>query len=482
MTAQKWSTWRFRATCAIPAPILVIALGACAIEDDERIDDLPTSEASQPLWISTSIMKWAGIIPVCFVPGFTTAQQNTIRRNITDTWGRVANLQFNGWATCASPIPGGTVAVQINTGLGAGVLGSTDTLGFPGSTAHTTVSYASGSPSQKTIIHEFGHVLGFLHEHFDDGTCNQRTSGGDELGTGPDEPTSVMSQSMCNSANTPSPWDIVGVQNAYGRRAAGSIVGMNAQCLDIPLPFSGAGENLQVFDCQGQSNQQWRMLADASLSSPGFSPSVLDIEGGGSASGTPVQVFTANVPSSANQRWRFNSVEIHGIGNLCLDIPSGSFFAGQLIQTFPCTNGTNQKWNVQWVSGSSTVRIQAAANPSFCIQAPAGSVAGTDLQLNTCTTDPTELFSLTALGELRNAGLCWDSEFGDVAARHMQLFSCKPAGIGKSNQQYFLRGQITSDVGSCLTTSTTDFRTHDPAEIFGCAGSPDFIWDYYFNP
>src|SRR5262245_31731924 len=143
MTRQKCSTWRFGVLRATGASLL-IALGACAIDsDDDRTDDLATSEASQPLWISTSITKWNGFIPVCFVSGFTTAQQDTIRRNITDTWGRVANLQFSGWGTCPSSIPGGSVAVQINTNLGAGILGSTDILGFPGSSAHTTVSYAS---------------------------------------------------------------------------------------------------------------------------------------------------------------------------------------------------------------------------------------------------------------------------------------------------------------------------------------------------
>jgi hypothetical protein len=170
---------------------------------------------------------------------------------------------------------------------------------------------------------------------------------------------------------------------------------------------------------------------------------------------------------------------------LCLDIPNASVFSGQFIQTFPCAGGValNQRWNVDWPRFDS-VRIRSALNSSFCIQAPAGAVAGSDLTLATC--DPANAnqeFFITTLGELGNQGLCWDSEFGDVAAnRRMQLFTCALDGNGKRNQQYFLRGNVTSGLGKCLTTNTTDFTATLPAQIATCSNDARFIWDYYFNP
>src|SRR5438552_12724726 len=103
--------------------LIVGFLAGCAPRDENYIDDAPVSPSSQPLFINTTVPKWADPIPVCFVAGsFTLSVQNIIRSYIMTTWARDANVDFFGWGTCPSPIPDGVVAVQVAS-LGPDVLG-----------------------------------------------------------------------------------------------------------------------------------------------------------------------------------------------------------------------------------------------------------------------------------------------------------------------------------------------------------------------
>ena len=53
------------------------------------------------------------------------------------------------------------------------------------------------------------------------------------------------------------PWDIVGVQNMYGRRAPGTMVAGTGNCLNIFMPYS-PGRGVQMFECQRNAgNATW---------------------------------------------------------------------------------------------------------------------------------------------------------------------------------------------------------------------------------
>jgi hypothetical protein len=125
--------------------------------------------------------------------------------------------------------------------------------------------------------------------------------------------------------------------------------------------------------------------------------------------------------------------------------------------------------------------MHAASNDSWCVEATEAS--GTKLQMAPCDNDAHQTFDITALGELKYDGLCWSSARGDVRnGQPVLLESCLPDENGKRRQQFFLRGAVLSNVGKCLTTSSFDFKTNDLLYSYTCAGTPDFVWDYYFNP
>ena len=55
-----------------------------------------------------------------------------------------------------------------------------------------------------------------------------------------------------------------------------------------------------IWDCNGQSNQKWRLNADGSITGVG-SGRCLDMVGNGTANGTRVQI--SDCTGAANQRW-----------------------------------------------------------------------------------------------------------------------------------------------------------------------------------
>jgi hypothetical protein len=307
---------------------LLILLGAgCApfaegfIEDSPVIDEAPVSTSSQPLWAAGS--KWpGGEVEVCFDASVPDDMRERIRGLITNEWGRAANVHFSGFFGCPNN-PVGRARVTITPSLP--FLGQA-TLGFPGSNGLSTVEFPNTTPSNKTIVHEFGHVLGFIHEH-QDPTCNQRTSGGTQL-TGGDVASSVMSQTACNNAGTLSRWDIEGVRIAYGQRPAGQIVATSAQCLDVPLG-APVGTQAQFFNCHSGGNQRFRRDASHHLFVPSTATSFLDIRGGTIAAGAAVQTFFPNAPVPPHQQWHFSNVQVSALGAPAWTFPGSTSPTGR---------------------------------------------------------------------------------------------------------------------------------------------------------
>ena len=71
------------------------------------------------------------------------------------------------------------------------------------------------------------------------------------------------------------------------------------KCLDLP-DNAVAGTRVQIWDCNGNTNQSWTSNANGSVSNV-RTGLCLDVNGGTTANGTAVIVWTCH--GGANQRW-----------------------------------------------------------------------------------------------------------------------------------------------------------------------------------
>ncbi|WP_203969320.1 ricin-type beta-trefoil lectin domain protein, partial [Sphaerisporangium melleum] len=114
----------------------------------------------------------------------------------------------------------------------------------------------------------------------------------------------------------------------------------SGRCIDVPGATTNDGTQVQIWDCNGQSNQTWAATSAGELRVYGNKC----LDAGGTGNGTKVQIYSCH--GGTNQQWRLNSDgTITGVqSGLCLDAVGQGTANGTLIQLYSCHGGNNQKW------------------------------------------------------------------------------------------------------------------------------------------
>jgi hypothetical protein len=123
-------------------------------------------------------------------------------------------------------------------------------------------------------------------------------------------------------------------------------VGAN-KCLDVPNTTTTPGTQLQIWDCNGGSNQLFTRTSSGQLTVfSGGNQLCLDASNQGTSSGTKVVTWTCN--GQSNQQWNVNSDgTITGVqSGLCLDVTGASTANGALVELWTCGGGSNQQWSL----------------------------------------------------------------------------------------------------------------------------------------
>ncbi|MFC5001547.1 ricin-type beta-trefoil lectin domain protein [Dactylosporangium cerinum] len=112
-------------------------------------------------------------------------------------------------------------------------------------------------------------------------------------------------------------------------------------CVDVPGYSTTNGTAVNLWNCNGGTNQSWTLTPAKQLQ---YGSKCLDVNGGGTADGTVVQIYDCN--GSGAQQWNVNpdgSVVNVGSGK-CLDATGHGTANGVLLQIWTCNGGTNQRW------------------------------------------------------------------------------------------------------------------------------------------
>ncbi|MET8161518.1 lectin [Sphaerisporangium sp. NPDC005289] len=124
---------------------------------------------------------------------------------------------------------------------------------------------------------------------------------------------------------------------------AGAIKSVSSgRCLDVSGASQTNGSAAQIWDCNGQANQQWTPTASGELRV--YGGKCLDVSNRATANRSPVVIWDCN--GQNNQQWRFNSDgTITAVGaNKCLDVPDNASANGTKLVIWDCNGGANQRW------------------------------------------------------------------------------------------------------------------------------------------
>ena len=175
--------------------------------------------------------KWASVnIYVCWEnPDSTYSDEMTlVRKSITDSWEAASQLRFTGWQKCAAQNRGIRILIDDSgphtKGLGRRLDGVANgmVLNFTFNNWSSSCKSMRDSCIKSIAVHEFGHAIGFEHEHNRPerpGECQEAPQGsnGTVLLT-PYDPDSVMNycNPVYNNNGILSRYDKQGVQSIYG--------------------------------------------------------------------------------------------------------------------------------------------------------------------------------------------------------------------------------------------------------------------------
>jgi len=131
-------------------------------------------------------------------------------------------------------------------------------------------------------------------------------------------------------------WTALGGQTSQ-IKGAGS-----GRCLDVANLSTTNGAQTQIWDCSGQSNQQWTYTSAKELTV--YGNKCLDAYQKGTTNGTNVVIWDCN--GGTNQKWtlRADGSIVNDLSGLCLDVAGQGTANGSTIQLYSCAPQGNQRW------------------------------------------------------------------------------------------------------------------------------------------
>jgi len=133
---------------------------------------------------------------------------------------------------------------------------------------------------------------------------------------------------------------VLGVTDALAA-SAGPITGIGGRCVDVAGGSSADGTPVQLWGCNGTGAQQWTVDGDE-VKALG---KCLDVSGGARTDSAKIQLYGCN--GTGAQKWAARSGElVNTDSGKCLDATGRSSAAGTRLIIYTCAASTNQLWTL----------------------------------------------------------------------------------------------------------------------------------------
>ncbi|MFJ6695293.1 ricin-type beta-trefoil lectin domain protein [Streptomyces sp. NPDC091272] len=121
----------------------------------------------------------------------------------------------------------------------------------------------------------------------------------------------------------------------------GEVKGVNGKCLDVDNGGTADGTKIQLWTCNASGAQKWTLPGDGTVRAL---DKCLDIDNSGTADGTKIQLWNCN--GTAAQTWQpqADGTVRNPKSGKCLDASGGNWSDGTAVHLWTCHTGANQKW------------------------------------------------------------------------------------------------------------------------------------------
>lgn len=255
----------------------------------------------------------------------------------------------------------------------------------------------------------------------------------------------------------------------------GPLLGMGGKCLDARGRGTALGTAIQIYDCNGESQQQWQWALQK-----GFgvirgvgSARVLDVGNYAVYDGAQLQLWDST--GATNQSWLITQFSIIAAGGRVLDAAMMSSANGTKIQLWDSTRTPHQTWNFDPARGYIT------GKDGKCLDVEGfGTANGTRVQLWTCSDTPNQKWSAGPNGTILGyGGKCLEAANGSTAnGTVVRMWDCN----GGAHQSWKVRGQIVGQMsGKCLDDPSAGQTNGMRVHIWQCHPGENQQWTFAWH-
>jgi GH25 family lysozyme M1 (1,4-beta-N-acetylmuramidase) len=196
-------------------------------------------------------------------------------------------------------------------------------------------------------------------------------------------------------------------------------VGGSGKCLNDPQASMANGTLVNLWSCNGHTNQNWTTAQDGTLRVLG---KCLDVAGESKSNGAKLQLWSC-LPGDGAQQWQAGSYGqlVNPQSGKCLYVPVANAANGARPVLWTCANVSTQS-NEHWNRPAASV---LSGEPGKCLAA-----AGTAVDLAGCANVAAQHWTAGADGTFRLGGQCLTAT-GTTAGAALSTGSCNGAAATK---------------------------------------------------